>query len=43
LLTRGSLMRKHVEHRLKTAVPGMALHGDEVDAARGAARLARKR
>jgi glucosamine kinase len=43
LLARGSLMRKLVEHRLKTAVPGMVLHGDEVDAARGATRLARKR
>jgi glucosamine kinase len=43
LLARGSLMRKLVEHRLRTAVPGMVLHGDEVDAARGAARLARKR
>ena len=43
LLVRGSLMRKMVEHRLRTAVPGMVVHGDEVDAARGAARLARKR
>jgi glucosamine kinase len=43
LLVRGSLMRKLVEHRLKTAVPGMVMHGDEIDAARGAARLARKR
>jgi glucosamine kinase len=43
LLVRGSLMRKLVEHRLKTAVPGMVLHGDEIDAARGAARVARRR
>jgi glucosamine kinase len=43
LLVRGSLMRKLVEHRLRTAVPGTSVHADEIDAARGAVRLARKR
>ncbi len=40
LLSRGSFMRRLVEHRLKTAVPGAQLHGDEVIAARGAVKLA---
>jgi glucosamine kinase len=42
LMARGSYLRKLVEHRLKAAVPGAALHSDEVDPARGAARLARQ-
>lgn len=40
LLTRGTFMRRLVEHRLKTAVPGATLHGEEVVAARGALKLA---
>jgi glucosamine kinase len=42
LLSRGSLIRKLVEHRLRSSVPGAVLHHDEVDPARGAVRLARK-
>jgi glucosamine kinase len=42
LLSRGTLIRKLVEHRLKSAVPGAVVHHDEVDAARGAVKLARK-
>ncbi len=40
LLAKGSSFRKRLEHRLKTAVPGAHLSGDEVDAARGAVRNA---
>lgn len=40
LMTRGSFMRRLVEHRLKTAVPGAHLHGEEVIPARGAVKLA---
>jgi glucosamine kinase len=40
LLARGSLMRKLVEHRLRSAVPGAVVRHDEVDAARGAVRIA---
>ena len=40
LLSRGMFLRRLVEHRLKTAVPGATLHGDEVIAARGAVKLA---
>ncbi len=40
LLSKGSLMRKRVEQRLKTAVPGAVMRADEVDAARGAVRRA---
>ena len=36
LLTRGSTLRKRVEHRLKTAVPGAVVRPDPVDPARGA-------
>jgi glucosamine kinase len=43
LLTRGTFMRRLVEHRLKTAVPGAALHAEEVVAARGAVKLAMAR
>jgi glucosamine kinase len=42
MLHRGSFLRRLVEHRLKTAVPGSHLHGEEVVAARGAVKLARK-
>lgn len=40
LLGRGTPMRKLVEHRLKSAVPGAVVHHDEIDPARGAVRLA---
>ncbi|HYV98261.1 MAG TPA: BadF/BadG/BcrA/BcrD ATPase family protein [Gemmatimonadaceae bacterium] len=40
LLVRGSLMRKLVEHRLRSAVPGAVVRADEVDGARGAVKLA---
>ena len=40
LMTRGSFMRRLVEHRLKTAVPGAQLHPEEVIPARGAVKLA---
>lgn len=40
LLTRGTFLRRLVEHRLKTAVPGSHLHGEEVIPARGAVKLA---
>jgi glucosamine kinase len=40
LMTRGSFMRRIVEHRLKTAVPGAQLHPEEVIPARGAVKLA---
>jgi glucosamine kinase len=42
LLTRGSLVRKRLEQRLKSAVPGATVKADEVDAARGAVRRARR-
>ncbi|MCE2902360.1 MAG: N-acetylglucosamine kinase [Gemmatimonas sp.] len=42
LLTRGSLVRKRLEQRLKSAVPGATVRVDEVDAARGAVRRARR-
>jgi glucosamine kinase len=40
LMHRGSFLRRLVEHRLKTAVPGSHLHGEDVVPARGAVRLA---
>lgn len=40
LLGRGSMLRKRVEHRLKSLVPGAEVRGDAVDAARGAVRRA---
>lgn len=43
LLKRGSSLRKRLEHRLRTAVPGAHLHAEEIDPARGAVRGARKR
>ncbi len=42
LLSRGSLVRKRLEQRLKSAVPGAMIRNDEVDAARGAVRRARR-
>lgn len=42
LVQRGSYMRKLVEHRMKSAVPGAIVHRDDIDAARGAVKLARK-
>jgi glucosamine kinase len=42
LLQRGGIMRKLVEHRFKSAVPGAVVHHDDVDPARGALRLARR-
>ena len=38
MLTRGTTLRKRLEHRLKSAVPGAQLHTAEVDPARGAVR-----
>jgi glucosamine kinase len=38
LLVKGSSYRKRLEHRLRTAVPGAQVHGEDVDAARGAVR-----
>ena len=38
LLNKGSPMRKRLEHRLKSAVPGAQIHAAEIDAARGAVR-----
>lgn len=42
MMHRGSFLRRLVEHRLKTAVPGSHLHGEEVVPARGAVKLARR-
>lgn len=42
LLGRGSLVRKRLERRLKTAVPGATVRTGPVDAARGALQLARR-
>ena len=38
LLARGSLLRRRVEHRLKSAVPGAQIRAEEVSPARGAVR-----
>ncbi len=40
LLSPGSALRKRLEHRLKSAVPGAQVHKGEIDAARGAVRAA---
>lgn len=40
LLAKGSPLRKRLEHRLRTAVPGAVLHVGEVDPSRGAVRAA---
>jgi glucosamine kinase len=42
LLAKGSLVRKRLEQRLKSAVPGAAVRAEEVDAARGAVRRGRR-
>jgi glucosamine kinase len=42
MLVKGSLVRKRLEQRLRSAVPGSAVKADEVDAARGAVRRGRK-
>lgn len=42
LLSRGSLIRKRLEQRLRTAVPGASVRAEEVDPARGAVRRARR-
>ncbi len=42
LLSRGSLVRKRLEQRLKSAVPGATVRTEDVDAARGAIRRARR-
>ena len=42
LLGRGSLVRKRLERRLKTAVPGATVRTGPVDPARGALQLARR-
>jgi glucosamine kinase len=38
MLTRGTTLRKRLEHRLRSAVPGAQLHAGEVNPARGAVR-----
>jgi len=40
LMKRGSMLRKRLEHRLKSLVPGAEVRSDPVDAARGAVRRA---
>lgn len=42
LLSKGSSLRKRLEHRLKSAVPGAQIHPDPIDPARGAVRGALK-
>lgn len=42
LMGRGALIRKRLEQRLKSAVPGATVRSEEVDAARGAVRKARR-
>ncbi|MCU0634483.1 MAG: hypothetical protein MUE41_06385 [Gemmatimonadaceae bacterium] len=42
LLARGTLMRKRLEQRLKTAVPGASVLSRDVDAVKGALRMARR-
>ena len=38
MLRRGSMLRKRLEHRLKSAVPGAQVQAEDVDPARGAVR-----
>lgn len=38
LLSKGSSLRKRLEHRLKSAVPGAQIHAEPIDPARGAVR-----
>ena len=42
LLSRGTLVRKRLEQRLKSAVPGAVVRSEEADGARGAIRRARR-
>lgn len=42
LLSKGSLVRKRLEQRLKSAVPGATVRTEDIDAARGAVRRARR-
>lgn len=42
LLTRGSLLRKRLEQRMKSAIPGAAVLPRDVDAVKGAIRTARR-
>jgi len=42
LMGKGSLVRKRLEQRLKSAVPGATVRAEDVDAARGAIRRARR-
>lgn len=42
MMAKGSLIRKRLEQRLKSAVPGATVRAEEVDAARGAVRRARR-
>ena len=42
LMARGTLIRKRLEQRLKSAVPGATVRSEDVDAARGAVRRARR-
>lgn len=42
LLTKGAPLRKRLDHRLKTAVPGAQVHAGAIDPARGAVRSAMK-
>lgn len=41
-LVKGSLVRKRLEQRLRSAVPGATVRSEDVDAARGAVRRARR-
>ena len=41
-MARGTLIRKRLEQRLKSAVPGATVRSEDVDAARGAVRRARR-
>lgn len=42
MMSKGSLVRKRLEQRLRSAVPGASVRGEDVDAARGAVRRARR-
>jgi glucosamine kinase len=42
MMSKGSLIRKRLEQRLRSAVPGATVRAEEVDAARGAVRRARR-
>ncbi|HYW30746.1 MAG TPA: BadF/BadG/BcrA/BcrD ATPase family protein [Gemmatimonas sp.] len=41
-MSKGSLVRKRLEQRLRSAVPGASIRSEDVDAARGAVRRARR-